>query len=289
MVLRIWKVLLAVAVIATSVQGRKYFYQNVCSDSSCRDGCQESELPQNECLITTGGGSAVCHCTESAFEQDVYVFTDNCTLYYYPQTAELGVCLNGQSGYVEYACPSSFAAPRHLRNHDDVELDSIDIAASHIPTITPLEGLLQFGLISTKVPAMARMTSTLMGLKQLSTHQLSVNVSGGNVMRVQIDGVTSGKDLIRTGILAHSLHRGGVSVHLLRSDLAHPLPLAGEAKNLVQGMSISFHQSLSRIVLDLPLDQLMALRRAYNTPARDSCHIVIVHDVAHEEVITLSL
>ncbi|CUM57963.1 cysteine peptidase, putative [Bodo saltans] len=287
MVVRIWKVLLTVAVIASSVHGRKYFYQNVCSDSSCRDNCQESELPQNECLITTGGGSAVCHCTESAFEQDVYVFTDNCTLYYYPQTAELGVCLNGQSGYVEYACPSSYSRRRNHRAKDGELNDSVDMATSHIPMVTPLEGLIQFGLTSTKAPASARRTSSLIGLKQLSRNQMSVLVSG-NSMRVKIDGVTSEKDLIRAGVIAHSLRNGGVSVHILRSDLPNAKSLTNvvEAQQLIRDMSISYDELSSSLVLDLPLDRLMALRIAQKSSA---CHIVIVHDVAHEELITLAL
>lgn len=118
---------------------RPVFYQNICDDSRCTEGCQASALPQGECVLTTNGGSALNYCSEYGYLlQKVYMFTPNCTLYEYSQEAELNTCLNGDTLYVEYDCPSS------SRQRELTLRKPADAVAMKTATLSPLEGLRWF-------------------------------------------------------------------------------------------------------------------------------------------------
>lgn len=271
-------------ITTTTATARKYFFQDVCADPQCSEGCQESQLPQDECLLTTNGGSAVCYCTESAFEQDVYVFTTNCTMYYYAQTAELNVCLNGQTGYVEYACPA--AASRKARRNNVIvneEAPLLHISPRH-PVVTPLEGLQYFGIDTTRV-SVVRKLSRIAGLKQLRHGKLSVAIAG-NVMRVHIrqDSV---KDVIRVGVTAFNLNSGSFSAHLMRADLREAVALR-DAKHFLEGIRMSLDENTDVAVVEIPLGEWQALREQHKVDADDRSRVVIVDDRTQEEVITLT-
>ena len=84
------------------------FTQITCSDSACSVGCQSQVLPQNSCIVTPDGDSAVAVCTSLGLYLTVYPLSTDCSGLSINKMEPLNTCeLDSDLTYIENVCPSS--------------------------------------------------------------------------------------------------------------------------------------------------------------------------------------
>lgn len=280
------------ALVAPLVDAHSYFFQDVCSDSQCEDNCQESQLPQNECLLTTGGGSAVCYCTPDYFEQDVYVFTTNCTLYNYKQQAALDTCLNGQTMYVEYSCPSASGSRKNGRRHDAVTHVSSATVRANGPLLTPLEGVITIAYANaqhqrssttaTVAPMVASAYSKLLGLHRFKSGAVVVAPIAPD-MRITV-ALSSSADVAMVRRYAETVRSVAVVLHSASA-------VQRVEDQTLDGVVIHLDAHLNNYVatITLPLATLQRIRADHslqNGALAPAASLVDV--VTREEILTLT-
>jgi hypothetical protein len=86
----------------------RFFWQLMCENGGCNEGCTQTSLPTNRCLQMQGGasGEAYCDYTANNLVINQYILSPNCTGAYEVVRSSLMQCYPADSGnYVEYMCP----------------------------------------------------------------------------------------------------------------------------------------------------------------------------------------
>lgn len=140
------------------------FWQNVCEDASCSEGCVATEFPQGTCVMTTNGGSAENYCDVAKNElvQHIYPFQPNCTDYFTKQYTELGMCFSADVEYVEYACPASISGTANNKRHVQKEGDAVNVGLVAVDALPAIRSL--------PVLAQRRLEATVASLKEDLLH-----------------------------------------------------------------------------------------------------------------------
>jgi cysteine peptidase B len=83
------------------------FQQITCKDSACTSDCKTQTLPQNECIVTPDGDSAVAVCSSLGLFVTVYPLSKDCTGLSIDKLEQLNTCsLDSDFTYIENVCPS---------------------------------------------------------------------------------------------------------------------------------------------------------------------------------------
>lgn len=219
--------------LAAAVSG-SYFYQNVCATSRCSD-CVESSLPQGVCVLTTNGGSAVNYCSTYDLLQDIYIFSTNCSMYGYSQKAPLDTCMNGDTSYVEYACPSGMTVSKG---------EVSKLLSLTLPVLTPIAGLCD-GLLHQSIKGEA------VGIHLLRRFCRGQNERSKLPLRYFFDKLVS---------VVHRQDHMDISVKGLTSNLqAKLLNMAVFAQNKLEIVHVSKDNIVS--LLRLPLSEIISTKQ----------------------------
>eukprot|EP00672_Neobodo_designis_P020881 CAMPEP_0174827862 /NCGR_PEP_ID=MMETSP1114-20130205/975_1 /TAXON_ID=312471 /ORGANISM="Neobodo designis, Strain CCAP 1951/1" /LENGTH=163 /DNA_ID=CAMNT_0016061545 /DNA_START=85 /DNA_END=576 /DNA_ORIENTATION=+ len=115
-------VCVAIAALGAAAQGAdsSFFWQMLCENGGCNEGCTQTSLPTHRCLQMQGDASGIAYCdyTRNELVINQYIFSPNCTGGYETVRSTLMQCYPSDSGnYVEYMCPP----PSKSHHRDDAK------------------------------------------------------------------------------------------------------------------------------------------------------------------------